>query len=61
MADAARAHAYLEGRDYVVPEDVRETSVAVGAHRLVLKMENEELNKEELLRSLLKNIPVPLV
>lgn len=61
MADAARAHAYLEGRDYVIPEDVKETSVAVGAHRLVLKMENEELNKEELLRSLLKNIPVPLV
>ncbi len=61
LADAARAHAYLEGRDYVIPEDVKEISVAVGAHRLVLKLENAELNKEEILRSIMKKIPVPMV
>ncbi len=61
MADAARAHAYLEGRDYVIPEDVKAVAVAVGAHRLVLNPENEALNKEEILHSILKNIEVPLV
>ncbi|MBP1751691.1 MAG: MoxR family ATPase [Geobacteraceae bacterium] len=60
MADAAKARAYLEGRDYVIPEDVQSVAVAVGAHRLVLNQENEGLNKEELLDSLLKNIEVPL-
>ncbi|HKZ16557.1 MAG TPA: MoxR family ATPase [Geobacteraceae bacterium] len=60
VADAARAHAYLEGRDYVVPEDVQAVAVAVGAHRLLLNQENEGLNKEEVLNSILKNIQVPL-
>jgi len=61
LADAARAHAYLDGRDYVIPEDVKEISVAVGAHRLVLKLENVELDKEEILKSILQKIPVPMV
>jgi MoxR-like ATPase len=61
MADAARANAYLEGRDYVIPEDVKETAVSTAAHRLVLKPENGALNKEEILHSILRNIAVPLV
>jgi MoxR-like ATPase len=61
MADAARANAYLEGRDYVMPEDVKETAVSTGAHRLVLKPENGALDKEEILNSILRNIAVPLV
>lgn len=60
LADAAKAHAYLEGREYVVPEDVKSVAVAVGAHRLVMNRENEGLNKEEVLSSILKNIQVPL-
>jgi MoxR-like ATPase len=61
MVDAARANAYLEGRDYVMPEDVKETAVSTGAHRLVLKPENGEIDKEEILHSILRNIAVPLV
>ncbi len=36
---AARALALLRGRDYVVPEDVKELAVPVLAHRLVLRPE----------------------
>jgi MoxR-like ATPase len=61
LADSAKAHAFLAGRDYVIPEDVKAVAVPVGAHRLVLEMENGNLNKEELLHSVLKNIAVPLV
>jgi MoxR-like ATPase len=61
IADSAKAHAFLNGRDYVIPEDVKDVALPVGAHRLVLNMENEGLNKEELLHSVLKNIAVPLV
>ncbi|HTG83001.1 MAG TPA: MoxR family ATPase [Geobacteraceae bacterium] len=61
LADAARINAYLEGRGYVVPEDVKSVAVPVGAHRLILRAENESLDKEELLEAILRNIPVPLV
>ena len=61
MAEAARANAYLEGREHVVPEDVREVAVAVGSHRLICRPEQESVNKEELLSAILGSIPVPLV
>jgi len=61
MADAARAHAYLEGREFVIPEDVKSVAVPTGAHRLILGPEHEALDKEELLGAVLKNIDVPIV
>jgi len=60
VADAARAHAYLEGRDYVAPDDVKEVAVPVSSHRLICRAEHESLDKEELFGSILKNISVPL-
>ena len=33
---ASQAYAWIQGRDYVVPEDVRKVAVPVMAHRLVL-------------------------
>ena len=60
IAETARVHAYLEGRDYVAPEDVKNVVVPVGAHRLVCRAEHEGLDKEELLKTVLRNIPVPL-
>jgi MoxR-like ATPase len=61
MADAAKAHAYLEGRDFVIPEDVKAIAVPVGAHRLILSAENEALDKEDLFKAVLKNIEIPIV
>lgn len=60
IADAARAHAFLEGRGHVVPEDVKAVVIPVGAHRLILRPEHETFDKEALLGSILKNISVPL-
>ena len=60
LAEAAKAAAYLENRVYVIPEDVKMVAGAVGAHRLILRPENETLNKEEVLQSVLKSLPVPL-
>jgi MoxR-like ATPase len=61
LADAARSVAYLEGRNFVIPEDVRAIAVAVGSHRLITNEESQSLDKEELLRSIVKKIPVPLL
>lgn len=60
IAEAARVYAYMEGRDFVAPEDVKNVVVPVGAHRLVCRSEHEDVDKEELLRTIIGNIPVPL-
>lgn len=61
MAAAARAAAYLDGRAYVIPEDVKEITGPVAAHRLILRPEHQSLNKHEVLLSILDNVTVPMV
>src|SRR5439155_563831 len=41
LAQAARAHAYLRGRSYVVPEDVKAMAYDVLRHRVLLTFEAE--------------------
>ena len=60
-AQAARAAAFLDGRDYVAPEDVKGIAVAVCAHRLLLRAGQESLDRGELIRRLIADIPLPLV
>ena len=60
LASAARTLAFLEGRDHVIPEDVKALFVPVCAHRLIMRPENETIDRKELLQSLLDEIPVPL-
>ncbi len=60
LADAARASAFLDRRDHVLPEDVKSLFVPVCAHRLILRPEHETLDRKELLQSLLDTTPVPL-
>jgi MoxR-like ATPase len=60
IADAAKANAYLNDRDFVVPEDVIEIARAVGAHRIICSRENESIDKEELLSTILRKVRVPL-
>ncbi len=60
LAAAAKAEAYLNGRNYVVPEDIQHIAVPVAAHRLIFNPEYQMLNKEEVFRSLLEKIPVPM-
>jgi MoxR-like ATPase len=61
LAQAARAAAFLEGRDFVAPEDVKGIASAVCGHRLVMRPEHETVHKGELLRTLISNIALPLV
>jgi MoxR-like ATPase len=44
LASAARAHAFLRGRAYVIPEDVRALAPDVLRHRIVLTFEAEAEN-----------------
>jgi len=59
----ARAHAALEGRDYVIPDDVKRFAVPALAHRLILHPEFwlKKRAAEEIIESTLEMIPVPTI
>ena len=61
LARTARAHAFLSGRAYVVPEDVHALAPDVLRHRLVLtfQAEAEEISPDQVLERLLAVVPVP--
>jgi MoxR-like ATPase len=58
---AAKAHAFLGGRAYVTPEDVKSTATAVLRHRLMISFEAEaeDLRPDQLVKQVLDKLPVP--
>lgn len=61
LALAARVHAFLEGRGYVTPHDVKSMAYDVLRHRIILSYEAEAQEKTaaELIHQLLGAVPVP--
>lgn len=61
LAKAAKAHAYLEGRAYVIPDDIKAIGKDVLRHRIVLsyEAEAEEIESEEIIGRILDEIEVP--
>jgi MoxR-like ATPase len=57
---AAKAHAYLEGRDYVLPEDIKEVASDVMGHRILLNYEAEADNVKttDIIKVLLQKVPI---
>ncbi len=53
----AKAYAKFRGRDYVIPEDVKEMIPFVVPHRIILK--EEIASKEEVILSILQSISTP--
>ena len=63
LAKCARAHALLEGRDYVVPDDIKALAVPALGHRLVIKPEPwiRGLRGPAVVSDSLSRVPVPKV
>lgn len=61
LARAAKANAYLEGRAYVIPDDIKAIGKDVLRHRIVLsyEAEAEEIKSEEIIGRILDEIEVP--
>jgi len=59
----AKTHAYLQGRDYVIPEDVAAVFSDVCSHRLVLstKAKMMEEKPENIIRSILTSVNMPVM
>jgi MoxR-like ATPase len=59
----ARGYAALEGRDYVVPDDVKRFAVPVLGHRLILQPEYwmSQSIVGDVIRDVLERTPVPVI
>ena len=59
--EPSQALALIQGRDFVLPDDVKRLSVPVLGHRLILSTEAylHNTSKEELIADILSTLPVP--
>ncbi len=57
---SGQALAALEGRDYVIPDDVKQLAVAVLAHRLIIKSQASlrEIDPDSIVREILAQVPI---
>ncbi|NBP69008.1 MAG: MoxR family ATPase [Cytophagia bacterium] len=57
---AAKAVAYFEGRDYVLPEDIKEVALDVMNHRIILNYEAEADNVKttDIIKAILTKVPI---
>ena len=58
---AAKAWALLQGRDYVIPEDVKSIGPDVLRHRIILTYEAEaqSMTSDAIVKKILNAVPVP--
>ncbi|MHC4208740.1 MAG: AAA family ATPase [Planctomycetota bacterium] len=57
----AKANAFLDGRGYVVPQDVKDVAMDVLRHRVIVTYEAEAQDKtsEDVIKTVLDHVPVP--
>lgn len=55
----AKANAYINKRDFVIPEDIKDLAEYVITHRVIFKEEYERA-KKEIIKSYLENIKAPI-
>jgi MoxR-like ATPase len=61
LAQASRAHAFIKGRGYVTPEDIKAVGMDVLRHRIILtyEAEAEELTTESVISRIFDAVQVP--
>lgn len=55
----ARAHAVVDGRDYLVPDDLKRTAAYALPHRLILRGDSPQTRKQRVVTDILDRQPVP--
>ncbi|MCA9959723.1 MAG: AAA family ATPase, partial [Anaerolineales bacterium] len=58
---AARAHAFLKGRGFVTPEDIKQMAPDVLRHRIIttFEAEAEEISTDQIVQRILDHVEVP--
>ena len=59
----ARASAAIDGRDYVIPDDIKAVALQVVSHRILLKPESKirGVTGQHIMRKILSEVPVPVI
>lgn len=59
---AAKAYAFIQGRDYVLPDDVKYLAPSVFAHRIILTPEAkyEGMENEQIMHAIVRNTSIPI-
>jgi len=59
---SCQALAFIQGRDFVLPDDVKQLAMPVLGHRLILSTEAylHDTSKEKLIEDILSSLPVPV-
>ncbi len=59
---SCQALAFIQGRDFVLPDDVKQLAIPVLGHRLILSTEAylHDTSKEKLIEDILSSLPVPV-
>ncbi|MFD2760240.1 AAA family ATPase [Lentibacillus juripiscarius] len=62
LMQAAKAYAYIHGRNYVLPDDVKYLAPFVLAHRIILNAEAkyEGLTSEQVIENVVRNTQIPI-
>jgi MoxR-like ATPase len=62
LLKVSKAYAAINGRDYVIPDDIKYLAPRVLSHRLIVKpeLELENVSIAEIVKELLKEVPVPV-
>jgi MoxR-like ATPase len=58
LARAARAAAFIEGRDFVVPEDIKFLAPYVFGHRIVPKVKSKRVSHAEIIEKIVEAVPI---
>ncbi len=61
LVQAAKAHAFLQGRGYVIPEDIKQIAVDVLQHRVIVtyEAEAEDITATNVVQQILDHVEVP--
>ena len=61
LSNAAKSHAFLNKRGFVIPEDVRSVGVSILRHRIILsyEAEAEDINTDDIIQRIFESVPIP--
>ena len=59
----SRSSAAIDGRDYVIPDDIKAVALQVVSHRIMLKPESKirGVTGHHIMRKILSEVPVPVI
>lgn len=59
LMKASKAYALVNGRDYVLPDDIKKLCIPVLLHRMIFVNRKDRISREQCLNSLLSKVEVP--